>query len=85
MEKGSFSSVVDGLINKNLVLRERDKKDRRKVHIHLTDAGSSRVENEIENIGIRLEDKLDILSPEDLKQFIWAIEVLNDITNKLQG
>ena len=85
MEKGSFSSVVDGLINKNLVLRERDKKDRRKVHIQLTDSGSSLVENEIENIRIRLEDKLDILSSEDLKQFIWAIEVLNDITNKLQG
>ncbi len=85
MEKGSFSSVIDSLIKMDLVLRERDENDRRKVHINLSNKGSKLVGNEIENIRIRLDDKLEILSEEDLTRFYRAITDLEDITNKLKG
>ncbi len=85
MEKGSYTSVIDSLIEKTLVSRERDKQDRRKVYIQLSKKGKSLVENEIENIRVKLEDKLEVLSAEDLTRFVNAIDDLNDITNKLKG
>ena len=85
MEKGSFTSVIDGLIKKGLLLRKRDENDRRKIHIYLTDAGKSFVENEIENIRIKLENKIEVLSDEDVTLFYRAIIDLKKITNKLKG
>lgn len=45
LKSGSnITTVIDNLERDGLVRRERDAKDRRVIHIHLTEAGSSKVE-----------------------------------------
>ena len=40
----NITTVIDNLERDGLVRRERDAKDRRVIHIHLTEAGTSKVE-----------------------------------------
>jgi len=40
----NLTTVIDNLERDGLVQRERDKKDRRVIHVHLTEAGMGRVE-----------------------------------------
>ncbi len=83
MEKGSFTSVIDSLIQLQLVERQRDTEDRRKVHISLTEAGRKLVTQRMDVIRKRIEHKLAVLSAKDYNRFINAIDELADITEKL--
>jgi len=83
MEKGSFTSVIDSLIDKDLVLRQRDNNDRRKVYIRLSKKGRDYVEKAVDIISSYIENKLSVLSKEDLSSFIQAIDTLSKITKKL--
>ncbi len=40
----NLTTVIDNLERDGLVQRERDQKDRRVIHVHLTEAGISRIE-----------------------------------------
>lgn len=40
----NLTTVIDNLERDGLVQRERDKKDRRVIHVHLTEAGTGRIE-----------------------------------------
>ena len=40
----NLTTVIDNLERNGLVRRERDTKDRRVIHIHLTEAGTSKIE-----------------------------------------
>lgn len=83
MEKGSFTSVIDSLVDKDLVLRQRDNDDRRKVYIRLSEKGKDYIEKEIDIMISYIENKLSVLSKEDLSSFIQAIDNLSEITKKL--
>lgn len=83
MEKGSFTSVIDSLIQLQLVERQRDTEDRRKVHISLTKAGRKLVTQRMDVLRDRIDRKLAVLSAKDYNRFISAIDELADITEKL--
>jgi DNA-binding MarR family transcriptional regulator len=68
-ERGSLTTIVDGLIERGLVKRERGETDRRKVYVIPTPRGISRM--------------LDRLSPKDRARFVDAIKTLEEIAGKL--
>lgn len=83
LEKGSLTTVVDQLINKNLVARHRNAKDRRKVDISLTPTGVKRSAVLRKEIAGHVRRRLNGLTAKDRRRFYQAIGILADIIPKL--
>lgn len=59
----NITTVIDNLERDGFVRRERDAKDRRVIHIHLTEASSGKVEAVLPNHVATLVDIFKVLSP----------------------
>jgi len=63
LKSGSnITTVIDNLERDGLVRRERGAKDRRVIHVHLTEAGTSKVEAVLPNHVAALVEEFSILS-----------------------
>src|SRR5215211_1849714 len=63
LKSGSnMTTVIDNLERDGLVRRERDAQDRRVIHIHLTEAGSSKLEAVFPGHVAALVDEFSVLS-----------------------
>ena len=63
LKSGSnMTTVIDNLERDGFVRRERDAKDRRVIHVHLTEAGSSKVEAVLPGHIAALVDEFSVLS-----------------------
>jgi MarR family 2-MHQ and catechol resistance regulon transcriptional repressor len=66
LKSGSnITTVIDNLERLGLVLRQRDADDRRVIHIHLTEAGSARLEAVLPGHVAALVDEFSILSADE--------------------
>ena len=83
LEKGSLTTVIDQLIEKELVERKRDAEDRRKVNISLTSMGHEKVGILRMEIASYIKNKLERLPVKDRERFYRAVEALTDISLKL--
>lgn len=83
LEKGSLTTIVDQLIEKSLVRRGRDKGDRRKVFVSLTDAGKKLVGARKAEIARFVQGRLENLSPVHREEFSRAIKTILDILERL--
>jgi len=82
-ERGSLTTIVDGLIELGLVERKRGEDDRRKVFVIPTSKGIS-ADNEIHrDIEQYVKHMLENLSREDRERFFNAMKTLEDIAEKL--
>lgn len=79
MEKGSFTTVVDGLIKKGLIERERDHSDRRRINLKMSEQGKKIVEDFERKMSSHLQRKIDKLSPEEQEKFFHAVDDLSSI------
>jgi MarR family transcriptional regulator, 2-MHQ and catechol-resistance regulon repressor len=59
---GNLTLVIDNLERDGLVRRERDGKDRRVIHVHLTEAGKRKVEAVLPGHIAALVDEFKVLS-----------------------
>jgi MarR family 2-MHQ and catechol resistance regulon transcriptional repressor len=59
---GNLTLVIDNLERDGLVRRERDGKDRRVIHVHLTEAGQRKVEAVLPGHVAALVDEFKVLS-----------------------
>ncbi len=84
LEKGSLTSVIDQLIEKGLVQRRGDEKDRRKVYVSLTDFGQKETAIHSDEVCRFIQNKLDRLRPGDRRHFFQAIKKLVEISEKLE-
>lgn len=84
LEKGSLTFVVDQLIEKGLVQRTGDEKDRRKVYVSLTDFGQKETAVHSDEVSRFIQNKLDRLHPDDRRHFFQAIKKLVEISEKLE-
>ena len=63
LKSGSnMTTVIDNLERDGLVRRERDAKDRRVIHVHLTESGTSKVEAVLPGHVAALVEEFSILS-----------------------
>lgn len=83
LERGSFTSVIDGLVAQGLLLRRRDPDDRRRVILDFTAEGERFVGEEIGRMHNHILSKLDALSPEDRERFLSALDDLFEMTWRL--
>ena len=64
---GNLTLVIDNLERDGLVRRERDGKDRRVIHVHLTEAGKGKVEAVLPGHVAALVDEFKVLSAGEQK------------------
>ncbi len=77
LKSGSnMTTVIDNLERDKLVRRERDAKDRRVIHVHLTEAGSGKVEAVLPGHVAALVDEFSVLSAKEQ-------ETLGELCKKL--
>ena len=77
LKSGSnITTVIDNLERDGLVRRERDVKDRRVIHVHLTDEGHSKIEAVLPGHVAALVEEFSILSPQEQ-------ETLGELCKKL--
>jgi MarR family 2-MHQ and catechol resistance regulon transcriptional repressor len=77
LKSGSnITTVIDNLERDRLVRRERDETDRRVIHVHLTEAGKSKVEAVLPGHVAALVEQFSILTAKEQ-------ETLGDLCKKL--
>jgi len=77
LKSGSnMTTVIDNLERDGLVRRERDAKDRRVIHVHLTEAGTGKIEAVLPGHVAALVDEFSILSAKEQ-------EALGELCKKL--
>lgn len=84
LEKGSFTSVVDALIEKGFVVRERDKQDRRKVLLSLTGEGKVLIFDLKTKLAIYFEGIIGDLDPEKRDDFENAVSTIRFVLGTLE-
>jgi MarR family transcriptional regulator, 2-MHQ and catechol-resistance regulon repressor len=72
----NITTVIDNLERDGLVRRERDAQDRRVIHVHLTEAGSSKVEAVLPDHVAALVEEFSVLSASEQ-------ETLGELCKKL--
>jgi DNA-binding MarR family transcriptional regulator len=82
-ERGSLTTIVDGLIELGYVERIRGEKDRRKVFVVPTQKGISMEKEMHKVIDRHVKQILGKLSSEDRARFFNAIKTLDEIAEKL--
>ena len=84
LKSGSnMTTVIDNLERDGLVRRERDAQDRRVIHIHLTEAGSSKLEAVFPGHVAALVDEFSVLSASEQEMLGALCKKLG--TRNLQG
>ncbi len=77
LKSGSnMTTVIDNLERDGMVHRERDEKDRRVIHVHLTKAGSGKVKAVLPGHVAALVEEFGVLSPKEQ-------ETLGELCKKL--
>src|SRR5829696_7053855 len=77
LKSGSnMTTVIDNLERDGLVRRERDANDRRVIHVHLTEAGSSKIETVLPGHVAALVDEFSVLTTQEQ-------EILGEMCKKL--
>ncbi|HEX7234879.1 MAG TPA: MarR family transcriptional regulator [Nitrosospira sp.] len=77
LKSGSnMTTVIDHLERDGWVRRERDAKDRRVIHVHLTEAGHGKIETVLPGHVAALVEEFSILSPKEQ-------EMLGELCKKL--
>lgn len=74
--RSSITALVNRLVDRNMIKRERNKDDRRIVYLDLTDKGMHVVKETEEKIYRFLGDKLAHFPIEDIEGFLLSIEKL---------
>jgi MarR family 2-MHQ and catechol resistance regulon transcriptional repressor len=74
--ESNITTVIDHLERNGLVRRERDEKDRRVIHVHLTEAGRGKIEAVFPGHVAALVEEFSVLSAEEQ-------ETLGELCKKL--
>ncbi|RKX74149.1 MAG: MarR family transcriptional regulator [Spirochaetes bacterium] len=79
LNNSTVTGIVDRLEKQGLVRRTRTSRDRRQIHIEITDAGTTFLGNAPPPIQQNFIDGLNGLNEEEVKTILWAIEKLVDL------
>ncbi len=85
ISKSNMTSLIDKLVEKELVKRVPDEKDRRVINIAITDKGKGLLWNWKKRSNNEIKRSLSALSDEDLEKFYQSVENIKDILSKLEN
>ena len=80
LKAGTATGIIDQLVEKNIISREANPKDRRKVELILTELGNAIFDKVIQIQKDEIRSVLEALNPQDI---IHAKEILNKINKAL--
>lgn len=75
----AMSSLVDNLVGRNLVKREKSAEDRRRITLSLTRTGKRELNTAYQYTQKFIEEKLSSLSEEKLDAIFQAMQILREI------
>ncbi|SMC23104.1 DNA-binding transcriptional regulator, MarR family [Desulfacinum hydrothermale DSM 13146] len=76
LNSSTVTGIVDRLEKRNLVRRTRVSKDRRKIHVEITEDGVEFIKNAPTPLQDTFVKRLQQLSEEEVQAILWAIERL---------
>ena len=83
LAKAHMTQLVDKLVEKEMVIRETDSRDRRVTRISLTDTGKQSLDHLNCIIGEALEKALSSLGENDLKDLSTSLDKIRNILPKM--
>lgn len=84
IEKGSLTSMIDDLEKKEYVERVKDKKDRRKYNIILTEEGESLAVEFITYLQNSLHGKIERIGHDKLEEFFDSMKVIIETVDDIK-
>jgi len=84
IEKGSLTTLIDCLEEKEFILRAMDPKDRRKNLIYLSPKGKALVEERIEAFASKMEEALADFDTEEVEAFADNLQQAVDFLKKVK-
>lgn len=85
VSKSNMTSLIDKLVEKELVKRVPDEKDRRVINIAITDKGKGLLWNWKKRYNNEIKKSLSALSDEDLEKFYQSVENIKYALSKLEN
>ena len=85
ISKPNVTTLIDKLIKEGLAERLPDKQDRRIIKIRLTKKGSSFVEKNKKIFREHINEKLLILSEEELERFVSSLRTFSEMLTKISS
>ena len=79
LNNSTVTGIVDRLEKRELVRRKRISKDRRQVHVEITDAGITFIEAAPMPLHQRFIERLQRLDVEKVTMILWSLEMLVDM------
>ncbi|MEL1136665.1 MarR family transcriptional regulator [Desulfitobacterium sp. THU1] len=83
IEKGSLTALIDVLMDRGLVIRSNDPKDRRKCLIYLSPQGNELVERLITYYSEKMEHSLSNYDPQEVEAFEKNLRQVVDFLKKV--
>lgn len=83
--KSAITALVNRLVQKEFIERERNEADRRVVYLSLTDKGQQVVAATEKELYQFIEDKLAHFDVDDIEGFLHALEKLSDLMTDEEG
>jgi MarR family transcriptional regulator, organic hydroperoxide resistance regulator len=79
INNSTVTGIIDRLETRKLVQRVRISKDRRQIHVEITQAGLNFLENAPTPIHHRFMEKLEKMDSKDISMLLWGLELLVDM------
>lgn len=79
INNSTVTGIIDRLERRKLVQRVRISKDRRKVHIEITETGMQFIKDAPTPIHHKFIEKLGKMKKEDVSMVLWGLELLVDM------
>ena len=79
LNSSTLTGIVDRLEKQNLVRRTRISKDRRQIHVEITDVGLEFIKNAPNPIQEGFLERLESLEEDKVTLLLWALELLVDM------
>ena len=79
LNNSTVTGIIDRLEKRELVRRVRISKDRRQVHVEITDQGMTFIQKAPTPIHQTVMEKLDEIDEKTISMILWSLEMLVDI------
>lgn len=73
---GRMTDILKSLEKKGCIIRTRDEKDRRCVHVHITEKGRFEEKNKRESIQKQYKGMYEVLGKKDIEELIRLIKIV---------
>lgn len=85
ISKPNMTTLVDRLVEDDLIERIPDENDRRKINIRLSSNGKEVLKKQKEIFKQGIEDKLSVLTKEDIELLSSSFKNIKEVFDKLEG